>query len=453
MTTDPTRKLKVFLCHSSNDKPAVREIYARLKAEGWIDPWLDEEKLFPGQDWDLEIEKAVEETDAVLVFLSDNSVSKEGYIQKEIRFVLNMAEYKPEGTLFILPLRLNECPLPRRLRSWHYVDNFPEERKEWAYERLLGSLKMRANKVGVNVDNFLKEKVEKWEQAIAEQALQQQADAELYRKEAREALEEIEQERIAEERQILKEKMQKEEQMAELLRKANIAIRKGDWLLAKKKLQEILEIDGEHTEARVSLLFVEKELDEKDRIFREKREAEEKARLDKETEEERERRTVAEQTLKELDDVAGTIPADDSEVEFDEAQDEDVLPPAIMLAWQEALDSDEVLDDTNNNLAQKKDKQKKTQEKKGEIKVPRDRAYPEALEISWRDALHASGQGVEYYADEENSSEDDVPKEHLSEDSVLENDNYSNSLFKIVSVVLILVILLPFVVMLLMNIW
>jgi hypothetical protein len=58
------RKLHVFLCHSSNDKPAVRKVYQRLKAEGWIDPWLDEEKLFHGQDWDLEIEKTVEVTDA-----------------------------------------------------------------------------------------------------------------------------------------------------------------------------------------------------------------------------------------------------------------------------------------------------------------------------------------------------------------------------------------------------
>ena len=54
------RKLRVFLCHSSDDKPAVRELYPRLKVEGWIDPWLDEEKLYPGQDWELEIEKAVE---------------------------------------------------------------------------------------------------------------------------------------------------------------------------------------------------------------------------------------------------------------------------------------------------------------------------------------------------------------------------------------------------------
>ena len=43
------RKLKVFLCHSSDDKAPVREIYARLKSESWIAPWLDEEELYPGQ--------------------------------------------------------------------------------------------------------------------------------------------------------------------------------------------------------------------------------------------------------------------------------------------------------------------------------------------------------------------------------------------------------------------
>jgi len=40
-----SRKLRVFLCHASQDKPIVRELYQRLFAEGWIDPWLDEEKL------------------------------------------------------------------------------------------------------------------------------------------------------------------------------------------------------------------------------------------------------------------------------------------------------------------------------------------------------------------------------------------------------------------------
>ena len=38
----PGRKLRVFLCHSSDDKPIVRELYHQLDLEGWIDVWLDE---------------------------------------------------------------------------------------------------------------------------------------------------------------------------------------------------------------------------------------------------------------------------------------------------------------------------------------------------------------------------------------------------------------------------
>lgn len=138
-----SRKLRVFLCHSSQDKPVVRELYQRLLAEGWIDPWLDEEKLLPGQDWDMEIEKAVEAADVVLVCVSSKSVTKEGYIQRELKFALDIALEKPEGTIFIIPLRLDDCELPRRLRSWQYVDYFPTDKRKVSYQRLLRSLQVR----------------------------------------------------------------------------------------------------------------------------------------------------------------------------------------------------------------------------------------------------------------------------------------------------------------------
>jgi hypothetical protein len=34
-------------------------VYQELRAEAWIQPWLDEEELYPGQDWNTEIEKAI----------------------------------------------------------------------------------------------------------------------------------------------------------------------------------------------------------------------------------------------------------------------------------------------------------------------------------------------------------------------------------------------------------
>ena len=54
----PKHPLKVFLCHAHSDKDAVKALYARLTQDG-VDAWLDKEKLLPGQDWELEIRKAV----------------------------------------------------------------------------------------------------------------------------------------------------------------------------------------------------------------------------------------------------------------------------------------------------------------------------------------------------------------------------------------------------------
>ena len=76
--------MKVFLCHSSADKPAVRKIYRRLLSDGFL-PWLDEEKVLPGQDWQYEIKTAVKESDVVVVCLSRSSISKTGYIHKETK--------------------------------------------------------------------------------------------------------------------------------------------------------------------------------------------------------------------------------------------------------------------------------------------------------------------------------------------------------------------------------
>lgn len=136
------KKLRVFLCHSSKDKPIVRELYQQLMAEEWIDPWFDEEKILPGQEWDIAIEKAAESADVVIVCLSNNSVNSEGYVQREMRFVLDIALTKPEETIFIIPLRFEDCQPPRRLRVWQYADYFPVEERLRSYRRLQQSLKI-----------------------------------------------------------------------------------------------------------------------------------------------------------------------------------------------------------------------------------------------------------------------------------------------------------------------
>jgi hypothetical protein len=138
-----SRKLNVFICHASQDKPVVRELYQQLLTEDWIDPWLDEEELLPGQDWNLEIEKAVESSDAVIVCVSGVSVAKEGYVQKELRRVLDIALEKPEGSIFVIPVRLDDCALPRQLKDRQSLNYFPEAQRSRAFDRLKASLKLR----------------------------------------------------------------------------------------------------------------------------------------------------------------------------------------------------------------------------------------------------------------------------------------------------------------------
>ncbi len=151
------RPLRVFLCHSSADKPAVRELYQKLRAEPWIQPWLDEEELYPGQDWETEIEKAVELSDVVLVCLSNGSINKRGFVQKELRFALDVALEMPEETIFIVPLRLEECTPPRSLRDWQYADYF-EGQRERGFERLLVSLRKRAESLGIYSEKIRSQK-------------------------------------------------------------------------------------------------------------------------------------------------------------------------------------------------------------------------------------------------------------------------------------------------------
>jgi len=68
MSAGSTRPLSIFLCHSSADKSEIRKLYDRLCDDGST-PWLDEKNLLPGQDWHIEITKAVKVADVVIVCL------------------------------------------------------------------------------------------------------------------------------------------------------------------------------------------------------------------------------------------------------------------------------------------------------------------------------------------------------------------------------------------------
>jgi formylglycine-generating enzyme required for sulfatase activity len=116
-------KPRIFLCHASEDKPRVRELYQQLKAAGYF-PWLDEEDLLPGVDWEREIRRAIRGSEIFLACLSQKSLNRKGYVHKEIKIGLDELDQMPEDKIYLIPVRLEDCTVPDRLESRQWVDLF-----------------------------------------------------------------------------------------------------------------------------------------------------------------------------------------------------------------------------------------------------------------------------------------------------------------------------------------
>lgn len=110
-------RIRVFLCHSKGDKDFAKQLYGRLIALG-CDPWLDEEKLLPGQIWEREIPLAIRNSHVFLVCLSADSVNKRGFVQKEIKLALDVAERIPDVDIFIIPIKIEPCEIPEALAKY-----------------------------------------------------------------------------------------------------------------------------------------------------------------------------------------------------------------------------------------------------------------------------------------------------------------------------------------------
>jgi formylglycine-generating enzyme required for sulfatase activity len=130
-----TKSIQIFLCHASEDKPAVETIYERLKGLGYK-PWLDKKDLLPGQRWRSEIPKVIRASDYILIFLSKTSVAKRGYVQNEFKLALDVLREVPEGTIYAIPIRLDDCAIPEQFSDLQWCNLFEPD----GFEYLLPAL-------------------------------------------------------------------------------------------------------------------------------------------------------------------------------------------------------------------------------------------------------------------------------------------------------------------------
>ncbi len=128
---------KIFLSYAHEDIEMAKKIYNDLKSFG-LDIWFDNVFLLGGQNWKIEIKKAIKSSKYFIALLSENSVDRVGYVQKELKIALDILDLYPESGVFIIPIRLEECePSHEKLYDLHWIDLFPPSEYETGIKNIL----------------------------------------------------------------------------------------------------------------------------------------------------------------------------------------------------------------------------------------------------------------------------------------------------------------------------
>jgi len=105
-----TYKYDVFLSHNSQDKPAVKWLAARLEDEAKLKVFLDIWNLIPGDPWQEDLEKALDASRTVAVFLGPAGIS--GWHNEELRAALKTRVQNPERR--VIPILLPGTKMPEK---------------------------------------------------------------------------------------------------------------------------------------------------------------------------------------------------------------------------------------------------------------------------------------------------------------------------------------------------
>ena len=151
-------KYDVFLSHSSKDKPVVRELAERLKADG-VRVWFDEWEIQIGDSIPSKIEQGLEESRILILAMSANAFGSD-WVSLE-RGTAMFRDPQNKQRRFI-PLRLDDSPIKETLKQFRYVDWRKKDNEEyrWLLDACLSPLKDNPKAVvAENADQIIFDKV------------------------------------------------------------------------------------------------------------------------------------------------------------------------------------------------------------------------------------------------------------------------------------------------------
>jgi hypothetical protein len=128
--------VRPFISYAREDREIAMKLRDDLVRLG-ASPWIDIVNLRPGEEWQLAISTALSTCSHVLVLLSEHSVAKRGYVQREVRQAIDALDQFPPNSIFLIPVRLDQCePAHERLKALQWVSLFDD------YEIGLGQIAM-----------------------------------------------------------------------------------------------------------------------------------------------------------------------------------------------------------------------------------------------------------------------------------------------------------------------
>ncbi|MBS7440297.1 toll/interleukin-1 receptor domain-containing protein [Pseudomonas syringae] len=130
--------MKIFLSHTSKDKPNVRAVANYLEDAGYS-VWLDEWEMTPGDSLIKKISEGVESSDKLVVFLSPESIISP-WVERELNggLIMEIAEEKGLGSKFVIPVLLEICKVPFFLREKIYANFANKDFQEACSELVSG---------------------------------------------------------------------------------------------------------------------------------------------------------------------------------------------------------------------------------------------------------------------------------------------------------------------------
>jgi hypothetical protein len=113
--------IDVFISYSRVDQPFVVELDAFLSRAG-VSAWFDKKSLLPGKKWQNAIEDQIEAASVFLSCLSQAGLDKKGYFHVEQNIAVQAALRRPPEKLYIMPVTLGECSIPRQFRQYNVAN-------------------------------------------------------------------------------------------------------------------------------------------------------------------------------------------------------------------------------------------------------------------------------------------------------------------------------------------